>query len=160
MARLPPVAERFIEDFGLALASEGLSRTAGRLLGLILMLDDGADLDSLAGHLHVSRASISTNTRLLESLGAIERYSVPGQRRMIYRAARTPQNRAMEAMVWRMRRTADIVREARHRLPKAMAAANARLKRVEDHYAKMIAAADEAVKSVGGDATAARSRRR
>ena len=71
MRKLPPVARHFIEEFGLALASEGLSRTAGRLLGLILMLDDGGDLDFLATELHVSRASISTNTRLLESIGAM-----------------------------------------------------------------------------------------
>lgn len=51
MQKLPPVAERFIEDFGLSLASQGFSRTAGRLLGLILMLDDGGDLESLAAHL-------------------------------------------------------------------------------------------------------------
>src|SRR5262245_35737702 len=110
MRKLPPVAEQFIEDFGLALAAEGLSRIAGRLLGLILMLDDGADLESLARQLRVSRASISTNTRMLESIGAIERYSIPGQRRILYRAVRTPQNRSMEAMAWRMRRTGDIVR--------------------------------------------------
>jgi hypothetical protein len=32
MQKLPPVAERFIEDFGLSLDSQGFSRTAGRLL--------------------------------------------------------------------------------------------------------------------------------
>src|SRR5262249_15791681 len=88
MQKLPPVAGRFIEDFGLSLASQGFSRTAGRLLGLILMLDDGGDLESLAAHLRVSRASVSTNSRLLESIGAIERHSVPGRRRMVYRASR------------------------------------------------------------------------
>src|SRR5262245_30957585 len=115
--KLPPVAHHFIEDFGLELASQGLSRTAGRLLGLILMLDDGGDLDYLAKELHVSRASISTNTRLLESIGAIERRSVPGQRRIVYRAARTQQDRAIEAIVMRMRRTLDVLLEARQQLP-------------------------------------------
>ena len=142
MQKLPPVAERFIEDFGLSLASQGFSRTAGRLLGLILMLDDGGDLESLAAHLRVSRASVSTNSRLLESIGAIERHSVPGRRRMVYRAARTPQDRALEAMAWRMRRTLDVVREARRELPRHMQAANERLKRVEDYYERIIAATD------------------
>lgn len=148
MQKLPPVAERFIEAFGLALASQGLPRTAGRLLALILMLDDGGDLESLARQLHVSRASISTNTRLLESLGAIERHSVLGQRRSVYRASQTPQNRSMEAMVWRMRRAQDILRETRGQLPKEMAGANARLKRVEDFYEKSIAATEAALRQL------------
>ena len=161
MRKLPPVAEQFIEDFGLALAAEGLSRIAGRLLGLILMLDDGGDLETLARQLRVSRASISTNTRLLESVGAIERHSIPGQRRIVYRTARIPQNRAMEAISWRMRRTADIVREARSKLPKEMAAANARLKRVEEHYDKRIAMVDAVVRELEqGSAPKARRRAR
>ncbi len=139
MPKLPQVAERFIEDFGLALASQGFSRTAGRLLGLILMLDDGGDLDSLAAQLHVSRASVSTNTRLLESIGAIERHSIPGRRRIVYRAARTQHNRAMEAMVLRMRRTLDIVDDARTELPRQMAGAKERLQRFAEYYEKNIA---------------------
>ena len=119
--QLPPTVHRFIEDFGLALASQGLSRIAGRLLGLILLLDEGGDLDYLAHELHVSRASISTNTRLLESIGAIERQSVPGRRRIVYRAARTQQDRAIEAIVMRMRRTLDVVVDARRQLPPRMA---------------------------------------
>ena len=35
-------------------------------------------LEELAKRLQVSRAGVSTNTRLLESLGAIERYSAVG----------------------------------------------------------------------------------
>jgi len=160
MRRLPPVAVRFIEDFGLCLASQGLPRTAGRLLGLILMLDDGGDLESLAAHLHVSRASISTNTRLLESIGAIERHSVPGRRRMVYRSARTPQNRAMEAMALRMRRTRDVVLEARRDLPSAMRGAKERLKRVQDYYEKTIAATDAVLKELERERAPGRRRGR
>src|SRR5262252_5919307 len=160
MRKLPPVAERFIEDFGLCLASQGLPRTAGRLLGLILMLDEGGDLESLAAQLRVSRASISTNTRLLESIGAIERHSIPGRRRMVYRAARTPQNRAMEAMMWRMRRTLDVLGEARRELPKEMQGANDRLKRVEDYYERIIAATEAVLKQLESENTGRRMKAR
>src|SRR5262245_51623257 len=145
MPKLPPAAEHFIESFGLALASEGLSRTAGRLLGLILMLDEGGDIDSLAAQLHVSRASISTNTRLLETIGAIERHSIPGRRRIVYRSARSQQGRAFEAMLFRMRRTLDIVADARRQLPRQMMGAKTRLQRVEDYYTKHIAILEAAV---------------
>lgn len=157
-SKLPPVAHRFIEDFGLALASQGLSRTAGRLLGLILMLDDGGDLDFLARELHVSRASISTNTRLLESIGAIDRYSIPGQRRIVYRAARTQHDRAMEAIVMRMRRTLDVITDARSQLPKQMAGAKARLRRTAEYYERSIAIMEAAMTKHG--ARRARARRR
>jgi DNA-binding transcriptional regulator GbsR (MarR family) len=160
MRRLPPIAERFIEDFGLSLAAQGLPRTAGRLLGLILMLDDGGDLESLAAQLRVSRASISTNTRLLESIGAIERYSVPGQRRMVYRSARTPQNRAMEAMQLRMRRTLDVVLDARRDLPREMRGANERLKRVQSYYERTLAATDAILKDLERESAPVRRRRR
>jgi DNA-binding transcriptional regulator GbsR (MarR family) len=139
MRKLPPIAHQFIEDFGLALASEGLSRTAGRLLGLVLMLDEGGDLDFLATELHVSRASISTNTRLLESIGAIERHSIPGQRRIVYRAAKHEHDRAMEAILMRMRRTLDVVSAARRQLPSGMAGAKSRLQRVQGYYERNIA---------------------
>src|SRR5262245_51048781 len=138
MPTLPLVAQHFIEQFGLALAAEGLSRTAGRLLGLILLLDEGGDLDFLAEQLHVSRASISTNTRLLESIGAIDRHSVPGQRRIVYRAAQRERDRGLEAVLFRMRRTRDVVAEARRHLPKGMAGARSRLRRVEDYYSRSI----------------------
>jgi DNA-binding transcriptional regulator GbsR (MarR family) len=160
MKKLPLVAERFIEDFGLSLASQGMPRTAARLLGLVLMLDEGADLESLAAQLRVSRASISTNTRLLESIGAIERHSIPGQRRIVYRAARTPQNRAMEAMVWRMRRTLDIIRETRRQLPKQMQGANERLERVQSFYERTIAATEAVVRELESRDTPKRGRRR
>src|SRR5262249_20318748 len=78
----------------------------------------------------------------------VDRHTIPGQRRVLYRAAETPRNRAMAGISWRMRRTADVVREARANLPKEMAAANARLKRVEDYYEKMIAMIDTVVRDI------------
>jgi DNA-binding transcriptional regulator GbsR (MarR family) len=145
MRKLPPVAQHFVEEFGLALASEGLSRTAGRLLGLILMLDDGGDLDFLATELHVSRASVSTNTRLLESIGAIERHSIPGRRRIVYRAAKREHDRAMEAILMRMRRTLDVVAGARRELPREMSGAKVRLQRVANYYQRNIVVIEAAL---------------
>jgi DNA-binding transcriptional regulator GbsR (MarR family) len=145
MPTLPPSAQQFVEQFGLALAAEGLPRTAARLLGLILMLDEGGDLEFLAGQLHVSRASISTSTRLLESVGAIERHSVRGQRRIVYKAAQQGRNRGMEGVLFRMRRTRDVVAAARRDLPKHMAGAKARLQPVEDYYARSIEMIEDAL---------------
>src|SRR5690242_21504965 len=120
MADLPAVAQRFIEDFALAIETSGLPRTAGRIVALLIMLDEGAGLEEIAERLKVSRAGVSTNTRLLESLGAIERYGAVGSRRTHYRVADFRYLRFTEAALARMRRIQAIARDARRQLPAAM----------------------------------------
>jgi DNA-binding transcriptional regulator GbsR (MarR family) len=160
MRSLPPSAQEFIEQFGLALAAEGLPRTAARLLGLILMLDEGGDLEFLAEQLHVSRASISTSTRLLESVGAIERHSVRGQRRIVYKASQQGRNRGMEGVMFRMRRTRDVVAAARRDLPRHMAGAKARLLSVQEYYERSIEMIEAALRAEESRATRQHRRRR
>lgn len=142
MDSLPPIAERFIDDFAIAVEASGLSRTAGRIIGLLIMLDDGAELGEIAERLHVSRASVSTNTRLLESLGAVERYSATGQRRVRYRISDFRYVRFTEAALARMRRIQGIARETRRQLPRAMTAARFRLAGLEAYYEASIATAE------------------
>jgi DNA-binding transcriptional regulator GbsR (MarR family) len=142
MDALPAVAERFVEDFALAVEASGMPRTAGRIVALLIMLDAGAELDEIARHLRASRASVSTNTRLLESLGAIERFSAAGQRRIQYRIADFRYVRFTEAALARMRRIQGIARETRRQLPRAMAGARARLERLEEYYEASITTAE------------------
>jgi DNA-binding transcriptional regulator GbsR (MarR family) len=142
MDTLPAVAERFIEDFALAVEASGLPRTAGRIIALLIMLDEGAELEEMAGRLHVSRAGVSTNTRLLESLGAIERCSTAGQRRIRYRVADFRYVRFTEAALARMRRIQGFARETRRQLPPAMAGAKSRLAGLEEYYEASITTAE------------------
>ena len=142
MVSLPPVAERFIEDFALAIEASGMPRTAGRIIGLLLMLDEGAGLEELAKRLQVSRAGVSTNTRLLESLGAIERYGAVGQRRVQYRVADFRYVRFTEAALTRMRRIQGIARETQRQLPKTMASAKRRLEGLDEYYEASIETAE------------------
>jgi DNA-binding transcriptional regulator GbsR (MarR family) len=74
----------FIETMGLALESEGLPRIAGRIFGLLLVSAEARSLDELAAELQVSKASISTNARLLEHRGVLEQVSRPADRRDYY----------------------------------------------------------------------------
>ena len=142
MDELPPVADRFIEDFGLAVEGSGLPRTAARIIALLIMLDAGAELAEIARRLRVSRASVSTNTRLLESLGAIERQSAAGQRRIRYRVADFRYVRFTEAALARMRRIQGFARETRRQLPRTMAGAKSRLAGLEEYYEASIATAE------------------
>lgn len=72
--------ERFVEQYGLLSEREGLSRIAGRIFALMLVEPGSFSFSELAERLQVSRASISTNTRLLEGFGLIERMTKPGDR--------------------------------------------------------------------------------
>ncbi len=82
--------ERFIEAMGLAHEEDRLPRIAGRLVGLLILSPDPVRFDRLAERLRVSRASISTNTRLLENMGVIQRVTRPGDRRDYFKINEEP----------------------------------------------------------------------
>lgn len=73
--------EKFVEDLALFFEGNGFPRIAGRILGLLLVCDPPyRSAGELADELHVSKASVSTMTRMLLSGGLIERVGVPGKR--------------------------------------------------------------------------------
>jgi DNA-binding MarR family transcriptional regulator len=80
-------ADSFIERMGLASESDGLSRIAGRLFGVLLLGDEPRSLDALADQLGVSKASVSTEARRLVERGVAERVGKPGDRRDYYALA-------------------------------------------------------------------------
>lgn len=81
----PPVAQ-FVEDMGLALEALGLSRTAGRTLGYLLVCEPATQTaGELAAALAVSKASVSTTMRVLLQIGLVERLAVRGRRSVHYR---------------------------------------------------------------------------
>jgi len=82
--------ERFIEAMGLAHEEDRLPRIAGRLVGLLILSPEPVRFDHLAARLRVSRASISTNTRLLENMGVIQRVTRPGDRRDYFKINEEP----------------------------------------------------------------------
>lgn len=87
---LQAAEERFIEGMGLALEEDRLPRIAGRLVGLLIVSPQALRFDRLAERLRVSRGSISTNTRLLENMGVIERVTRPGDRRDYFQINEQP----------------------------------------------------------------------
>jgi len=78
----PVSAERqFAEEVGMICEGLGMPRMVGRVLGWLLICEpprqSSADLIRALG---VSKGSISTATRLLESSGLLRRIAVPGTR--------------------------------------------------------------------------------
>lgn len=77
--------QRFSEELALVMEQDGLPRTAGRILGWLLICDPPQQTAAgLAEAIGASRASISTMTRLLIQAGLIERRTRPGDRRNYY----------------------------------------------------------------------------
>ncbi len=70
-----------VERLGRLAQGEGLPRIGGRMLGLLAVASEPIASDGLARALRVSRASVSTNAKLLQSLGLVERVTRPGDRR-------------------------------------------------------------------------------
>jgi DNA-binding transcriptional regulator GbsR (MarR family) len=124
------------------------------------VLDEGAGLEEIADRLKVSRAGVSTNTRLLESLGAIERYSAVGSRRTQYRVADFRYVRFTEAALARMRRIQAIARDARRQLPAAMTNAKRRLDDLDEYYEASIETAEAVLARLRSNASTRRRRSR
>lgn len=104
--------EQFIERMGLILEADGAPRIAGRVLGLLLLEPRECSLDDIAEQLQVSKGSVSTNARLLETFGAIEKVTRPGDRRDYYRIADNMHVRIMERRLERMRQVRDLLADA------------------------------------------------
>jgi hypothetical protein len=75
---------RFVEGMGRYFEQFGISRIGGRILGLLMLAEEPLSLDDMATLLSVSRASISTNIRLLTTSGLAALVTKPGDRRDYY----------------------------------------------------------------------------
>ena len=72
----------YAEDFGLMFEGFGLPRMVGRVLG-VLLISDPPELsaEELAEALQASRGSISSSTRMLITMGLVQRRTKRGERR-------------------------------------------------------------------------------
>ena len=127
----------FIERMGLALESDGLPRIAGRIFGLLLVSEDCRSLDDLAAALGVSKGSVSTNARLLEQRGMLERNSRPSDRRDYYRVPPDLFSHTMAQRLANWQRFHEAIGEARTSLPIRSRKVRDRLVEYEAAYAFM-----------------------
>lgn len=77
--------KHFVEDISLYFEQMGLPRTAGRVLGVLLISDPPAQsLTDLCALLESSKSSVSTTTRLLVEMDLIERAPSPVPRQIYF----------------------------------------------------------------------------
>jgi DNA-binding transcriptional regulator GbsR (MarR family) len=121
--------ERFVERAGLLWENDGLPRIAGRIFGLMLISEEALSLDEIADALGVSKASVSTDTRLLERMGFIERVSKPGDRKDYYQQTETSSERAVAARIRRMHELEALIESG-----KELAVTRTVRQRLADHH--------------------------
>ena len=125
----------FVERMGVALESDGLPRIAGRIFGLLLVSKDARSLDDLAAELRVSKGSVSTNARLLEQRGLLERVCRPADRRDYYSVRPDLFIHTMAQRLTRWQRFHEAIRAARTSLPIRSQEVRDRLEEYEQAYA-------------------------
>ena len=78
--------KHFIEDISLYFEQMGLPRMAGRILGVLLICNPPEQsMTDLCEVLQASKSAISTNARLLNEMGLIERVPSPMPRQVYFR---------------------------------------------------------------------------
>jgi DNA-binding transcriptional regulator GbsR (MarR family) len=104
-------AEKFIEQMGRMMQADGGPRIAGRIFGLLLIENRAMSLQDIAVALGASRASASTNARLLASSGLVRLVSRPGDRQDYYEIVDDPFQRMLESVGAKMHRVAAQIAE-------------------------------------------------
>lgn len=127
-------AEEFVEVMGMVLLGDGLPRTAGRIMAMLILMDRPAGLDEIAECLQVSRSGVSTNTRELERVGAIKRTTKPGDRQYYFEIAGDAMSPLLNSHVARMSKAVTTIRKASDALPADWEQARERLTRMDEFY--------------------------
>lgn len=130
--------QEFIERIGLLTEEEGFPRIAGRILGLLLVEEEPLSLDAMMEKLQVSKGSISTNVRLLERLGIIQRVSSPGDRKDYYQLGNEPWEHIFEVARQRLRRVLTVVEQEGRMLPEEREVGRYRLEAWREFYSFLL----------------------
>jgi len=123
---LDEAREPLIDALAHTFALYGWPEATGRIYGLLAFADEPLSQDDLAGRLGVSKATVNTNIRSLESLHFVYRVSggetesAGGRPRLFYRAERDFKKVVQELLHHNVNREVELmsrgIEESRHRL--------------------------------------------
>jgi len=138
----------FIEKIGVIAQSEGLPRIAGRVLAMLLYDGEQVSFGQLAGSLKVSRGSVSSSVRLLESQQLIKRVARPGERQDYFQLVESAFANMVAASAMRVRRAADDIEESLQIIPASETGPRARVADYAAYYRAMGEGLDTAAKAL------------
>lgn len=140
------IRARFIEQMGVISQGDGLPRIAGRMIGLMVFDGQAYSFGDLAIELQVSRGSISTNARILEQFGIIERVAKAGDRQDYFQLADDPYANILKGALARSIKSRETVSKTANALPKrGHTDVKARLGDFERFYGTLVDTLNEAV---------------
>lgn len=125
----------FIEKFCMVAEQDGFPRIAGRLMGFLMLNEGPYTLDELADELQISKASASTNARLLEQHGMIARVLRPGDRRDFYQLADDHWERMFDVARKRLQKFHDVLEQTVQELPAKQSYGRKKLKEAQRFHA-------------------------
>ena len=120
--RITPDLHRFIEHMGGYFESSGVPRIGGLILGLLILAHKPLSAEEIASTLKVSRASVSTNFRILAAVGLAERFTSHADRTTYYLFPDTAWEQLMGMTIRRVVVFKQIVAEGLRALPQQDAA--------------------------------------
>ena len=126
----------YIEKVGFFYEAYGLPRTVGRILGLLMIVNEPLSAEEIASVLNVSRASLSTNFRVLSAAGLAERYTSHKDRTTYYVFPDTAWEQAMILGARRAESFKRIIHEGLAAMPEKDAARSHLLRGSE--YAELV----------------------
>jgi DNA-binding transcriptional regulator GbsR (MarR family) len=132
-AEVDPIAE-FIELMGLLAQEEHAPRISGRIMGLMVAEAGPHGLQEMADRLQVSKASISTNVRMLHDRGVLRRAARPGDRQDYYELLPHPYTTMLDTAAQKMRKHAELIAEAGARIPQESTQVRERINGLADFY--------------------------
>lgn len=89
----------FVEKLGIYYEDYGIPRIGGRILGLLLVSNQPISAEQMSNLLKVSRGSVSTNVRLLVSMGLLEKVSAVGDRTDYYSVSESIWDNAIKTRI-------------------------------------------------------------
>ncbi len=119
---ITPDLHRFIEHMGGYFESSGVPRIGGLILGLLILAHRPLSAEEIASTLKVSRASVSTNFRILAAVGLAARFTSHADRTTYYLFPDTAWEQLMGMTIRRVEGFKEIVAEGLRALPQQDAA--------------------------------------
>lgn len=95
----------FIESFGLLISDQGLPRSVGRLLGLMLICEPNYESsEDIQYKLKLSTGAVSLATNTLKNMGLIKLVTFPGDRKFYYQLDNDCWERLVQTRIEQIRR--------------------------------------------------------
>ncbi len=105
-------SRNFIEQMGIIAQRSGSPRISGRISGLLILRGEPVALQEIADTLQVSKASVSTNARLLRDRGMLRLTTVPGERQDYYELVPNPFQSMLDLLSKEMQRAAEDIQQS------------------------------------------------